>query len=376
MKKIFAFLSIVSFFFTNAQDYKINSISPELQKGAYAVIRNHTEHYIINSVNNMEVYEETAISILNSSGDEFSVIGIPYNPFSKVGDIKVIIYDKDGKEIRKYSKRDFTDISHNPSNALYVDDRVLFLKPVVNNYPYTIKYSFSTKTSNTAYLNMFRPMHSFDIALEKSEIIIENNSGIILNTKTVDTFLAKTTANVSGNISKYSYSNIPAVKVEPLSPNIDVLIPHIDFALQKFSLAGNIGDNTSWDVLGKWYYDQLISPKSEVTPEIRKEIESLKLSGTISEKVKTIFQYMQSKTHYILVTMGIGGWQPMEAEDVRKKGYGDCKALTNYMRTLLAAAEIPSYFCVINSNTSAKIYDPNFIELSGNHAVLMIPTEK
>ena len=376
MKKIFAFISVSLFFFANAQDFKISSISPDIQNNAFAVVRNHTENYTVNSVDDMEVFEETAISIMNSSGDEFSVIGIPYNPFSKVNDIKVYIYDKDGKEIKKYSKKDFTDVSHNPSNALYVDDRVLFLRPVVNNYPYTIKYSYATKTSNTAYLNMFRPMYSYNVAVENTEITIENKSGIVLNSKIVDTFLAKTTSNISGNISKYSYANIPAVKIEPLSPNIDVLVPHIDFALQKFSLAGNIGDNTNWNVLGKWYYDKLISPKSEVTPEIKKEIENLQLSGTTSEKVKKIYQYLQSKTHYILVTMGIGGWQPMEAEDVRKKGYGDCKALTNYMKTLLAAAGIPAYFCVINDNPSAKIYDPNFIELSGNHAILMIPTEK
>ncbi|MFC6269577.1 DUF3857 domain-containing protein [Frigoriflavimonas asaccharolytica] len=376
MKNLYLIFSLILGSLFHSQDIKISSISADLQKNAYAVVRNHSEIYTINSVNDMEISEETTISILSSSGDEFGAIGIPYNPYSKINDVKVFVFDKDGKEIKKYAKKDFTDVSHNPSNALYVDDRILFLRPLVHTYPYTIKYSYITKTSNTAYLNYFRPLQNFNLAVENSEIIIENKSGIILNTKISDTFLAKVKSSISGTTSKYFYENIAAIESEQLTPSIDFLVPNIDFALQKFSLAGNIGDNSNWNTLGKWYYEKLISPQSAITPEIKKEIEGLKLTGTTSEKVKKIYQYMQSKTHYILVTMGIGGWQPMEAEDVRKKGYGDCKALTNYMRTLLAAADIPSYFCVINDNPSAKSYDPNFIELSGNHAILMIPTEK
>lgn len=375
MKKIYTLYFSTICILIFAQQYKISSIPADLKKNAHAVIRNHSEDFTVNSVNDMQIVEQTTISILNSSGDAFAIIGIPYNPFTKVNDIKVVVYDEDGKEIKKYSKKDFVDVTNNPSNALYVDDRVLYLKPILSAYPYTISYSFSTKTSNTAYLNFFRPVNQFNLAVENSEITINNKSGITLNSKVADTFLAKAEKSESGSTVKYAYKNILALESEELAPSIDVLVPHIDFALQKFSLAGNEGDNTNWNVLGKWYYDHLIAPKSAVTPEIKKEVENLQLSGSTSEKVKKIYQYMQSKTRYILVSMGIGGWQPMEAEDVRKKGYGDCKALTNYMRTMLEAAGIKSYFCVINDNPTAKIYDPNFIELSGNHAVLMVPTE-
>src|SRR5690606_12687270 len=58
------------------------------------------------------------------------------------------------------------------------------------------------------------------------------------------------------------------------------------------------------------------------------------------------------------------------------KGYGDCKALTNYMRTLLTAAGIPSYYSVIYSDDSVISFDKDFPKLDGNHVVLMVPTEK
>ncbi|MGS0748226.1 DUF3857 domain-containing protein [Halpernia sp. GG3] len=136
---IFFFSLISSLIFS--QEKPISSISDSLLSHAYAVIRNHTENYTINSVKDMEIKEEMTISILSSSGEGFSVIGIPYNPTTRVSDIKGFIYNKDGKEISKFYKKDFSDTSNNSSNALYVDDRILFYKPVAMEYPYTIKYS-------------------------------------------------------------------------------------------------------------------------------------------------------------------------------------------------------------------------------------------
>lgn len=375
LRKIFLLFLPFSFSLVLGQDFTTASIPDNLRANAYAVIRSHTENYTINSIKDMEIETETVISILSSSGEGFSIIGIPYDPDTRVSSIKVLVYDKNGKEIEKFYKKDFTDISNNPSNALYVDDRVLYFKPVVTQYPYTLKYSYSTKTSNTAFLD-FNPIRAYNLAVEKSQMTITNKSGINLNTKIVDTFLAKVSKSEVAGMSQYTYENIPALQQEPLAPSIDVLVPHVDFAMQKFSLAGREGDNTSWSSLGKWMYNDLIAPVSTVTPEIQKEVNDLNLTGTKAEKIKKIYQYMQSKTHYILVAMGIGGWKPMFADDVRKKGYGDCKALTNYMRTLLEAAGIKAYYCVINDNESAKSFDPDFTEISGNHAILMIPAEK
>ncbi len=203
-----------------------------------------------------------------------------------------------------------------------------------------------------------------------------NQSGIKIRTKINDKPLAKVTHSEEGNLWKYSYQNIEAITEENLSPSLDYLIPQVEFSPEKFSLAGKQGDMTDWNSFGKWYYHQLMSPVSVVTPEILAEVAALNLKGTTSEKVKTLFQYMQNKTRYVFIAMGIGGWQPMPASEVSKKGYGDCKALTNYMRTLLTAAGIPSYYAIIYNGDSVINFDKDFPKFSGNHAILMVPTEK
>lgn len=360
----------------SAQSYDTALIPKELLKGAHAVIRESNEHYVLKSVNDMQITSVRAVTVLNSSGDSFSNVFIPYNPNTKVSGIKVELFDGEGKLMKTYSKKDFSDYTNNPSAALYVDDRVLVLRPLLTKYPYTVKTSFETNTSNTVYLSGFKPLNAFDIAVERAVMTIQNNSGIKIRKKVSEKPMAVLNQSEEGNLWKYSFENVQALTEEPFSPDLDYLVPQVEFSPEKFTLEGRQGDMTDWDSFGKWYYSQLLTPVSAVTPEIAAEVKALNLSGSTAEKVKTVYQYMQNKTRYVLIAMGIGGWQPMPAVEVSKKGYGDCKALTNYMRTLLYAAGIPSYFSVIYDGDSEQMFDKDFPRLSGNHAVLMVPTEE
>ena len=375
MKKNYCilFFSFTTLFF--AQDYKISSIPENLLSNANAVIRESSEDHIMKSVNEMEIKQSSAITILNTAGDSFATVYIPYDPTTKVSNIKVELYDEFGKLFKTFSKKDFSDYTNNPSSGLYVDNRVLVLRPISTKYPYTVKTSYETKTSDTTFLN-FRPLWTYRLAVEKSSFSMLNQSGIKIRTKINDKPLARVIHSEEGNLWKYSYQNIEAITEENLSPSLDYLIPQVEFSPEKFSLAGKQGDMTDWNSFGKWYYHQLMSPVSVVTPEILAEVAALNLKGTTSEKVKTLFQYMQNKTRYVFIAMGIGGWQPMPASEVSKKGYGDCKALTNYMRTLLTAAGIPSYYAIIYDGNSVINFDKDFPKFSGNHAILMVPTEK
>ncbi len=375
MKTLLKFYFTIFSVFYFGQDYSSFTIPENLLQNANAVIREKTEDCVLKSVNDMTIKKTYAITILNKAGEEFSVVAIPYNPTTKVNSIKVELYDAAGKPEKTYGKKDFSDYTNNRDAALYVDDRVLLFQPIATKYPYTIKVSYETNTSNTIYLSSFRPFYSYNISLQKSDFIVTNNSGIKIRTRTNDTPLAKATRNEEGNTWKYSYENIAAIAHEDLSPSIDYLMPEVEFSPEKFTLAGKQGDFSDWNNFGKWYYNQLINPVSTITPEISAEVAALNLSGTTSEKIRTLYQYMQNKTRYILIAMGIGGWQPMPASEVSKKGYGDCKALTNYMRTLLTAAGIKSYYAVIYDDPSVIRFDKDFPKFSGNHVILMIPTE-
>lgn len=358
-----------------SQNYAISEIPEELKKDANAVVRNYSSEYLIKSWNDMEIKQKQVVSILNKAAEKFSYVNIPYDKNRKISEVKIKILDANGKQLKTYSKSDLNDVSQSDDSDLYSDYRALASRIIQPTYPYTIEVSYSIRTNDTAFLPKLQPYFSNNISIENLNIEFRNESGINLRKKITESDFGKVELSESGNSLKASYKNIPAYKYEKYAPEPETLFPKIEFALDKACLKDKCGDFSSWQSLAKWY-NTLMEPVSVITPEIQNEVNSLNLKGSTSEKVKTIYQYMQKKTRYVYVGIGIGGWQPMVVDDVRKKAYGDCKALTNYMRVLLKAAGIPSYYATITMDNTPVHYDENFPKIGGNHVILYIPTEQ
>lgn len=376
MNKFFSLITTLFSVIFSAQDYSVSTIPEQLKKNAYAVVRVDNTNININAIDETVYNINKTVTILNKSGEEFSTVFIPYNKSISISDVKVSILDENGKVFKKYSKSDFTDVRHNDSFSFYDDSRVMYLHYMSTYYPYSIQYSYTIKDKNTVFLPDFTPIDGYNVSTQNTSLVINNKSGIKFRTNIHENEFTKLTSSVNGETYNFSYHDIPAIEDERMSPSLDQFLPRIEFSLDKFNLEGKQGSLSNWQEFGNWFYQNLIVPSSEITPELRAEVASLNLSGSTSEKVKKLYQYMQNKTRYVAIMEGIGGWKPMLAEDVRTKGYGDCKALTNYMRTLLNVAGIKSYYCRIKDNRSIQKFDENFPKMGGNHIILMIPTDK
>ena len=94
--------------------------------------------------------------------------------------------------------------------------------------------------------------------------------------------------------------------------------------------------------------------------------------GSDREKVQFVYDILASSTRYVSVQLGVGGMQPAPASEVHRTGYGDCKALTNYARAILAELGIESNYVVIN--TARENITKDFVNGSQfNHAILQVP---
>lgn len=372
---ILAALSTASIYF--AQNYPASSIPESLKKNANVVIRKDLTIVQINKIDDIKYQYNTVTTVLNKDGNEKAIAYIPYDKTRNISDIKVTIYDESGKKLKSYSKSDFSDFANNTQGVFYSDNRMMVFSYTPVQYPYTIDFSYQSQDKNTIFIPDFVPFYATNTSLENAETKVINNSGIDLRTKVYPSKYnyASVIETGNGNEKSYSFKNVPAIDDISMIPEPVKILPKVSFALTKFNLAGKQGTLNSWTDFGTWYYNNLIDPVAVSTPEIKAEVAALQLQGSIEEKVKKIYQYMQTKTRYIYVGLGIGGWLPMTPDEVHKKGYGDCKGLTNYMKTLLNEAGIPSHYCVINSGLSQVSFDPDFPKMGGNHAILMIPTE-
>ncbi len=106
----------------------------------------------------------------------------------------------------------------------------------------------------------------------------------------------------------------------------------------------------------------------------QKFIALTKDASSDKDKAKILYNYLQKNTRYISIQIGIGGLEPFPASEVDRLGYGDCKALANYMRSMLSAVNIPSYYCIVKAGRRKESFHKTFANAQdGNHVILCIP---
>ena len=298
------------------------------------------------------------ITILNKNAENQQFLNLYFDKDESINSAEILIYDAAGNQIKKISKNDFSESSVTDGFSLYTGSRMLSYTHVPVNYPYSIAYRYSIQTANTAFIPSVSPIEDYGISVERSmyELVYPGDIGIRIKESGLE-HIAFDKKNEQSHIS-YTFNNLNAIQAESLSPHFRDIAPTVRFAPDKFHLAGVNGQADNWKDFGKWIYDNLLAGLDRLSQETILKIQSLvrDVEDPV-ERARLVYKYMQDKTRYISVQIGIGGWKPMAASEVDRLGYGDCKALTNYTSSLLKAAGVPSYYTIIYANEKRDI-DP------------------
>lgn len=368
----FLFFSIISF----AQTTPVSpiGIADNLKEYANSVVRNQAITITISSQKSMSIRTQRTVTILNSFGLRNAGAIEYYDKSTSIKSVEATIYNSFGNEIKKYKKKDFIDQSVVDGFSVYSEQRKLFLNYIPIDYPFTIVYESVVETSNTAFIPSWSPIEANFESVEKSSVTIKYppNLGFkYLENNFDNKNIART---IGENFLTYVAVNVPAEKVEELSPSYRKIIPQVIFGLEKFSLEGVEGNATTWKEFGNWVYSSLLTGTDELSETTKNKIRDLTKNETDTlKKAKIVYQFVQDKTRYVSIQMGIGGWKPMKASDVDRLSYGDCKALSNYTRVLLQSIGIPSFYTIIYGDDEPRNIRKDFVSIQGNHAILAIP---
>jgi hypothetical protein len=361
-----------SFITAQKATYKIDEIPVGLTDNANAVIRYQKLEIDISSRRNVSIRTYRVISVLN----EYGVQNVDAVEFRHVKSIRADVYDANGKKIKSFSRKDFKEVPYSPGSVI-TDNIATLLEYTPTQYPYTIIYESETGDSNTAFLPSWMPINQPFVSVENATIVINAPSELGLQTTESNFGTFNIVKNTVPNGVSYTATNIPALKSEQNAPALHEYMPVVQSAIQKFHLEGVDGEAGSWSTISSWMYNNLLAGTEELSAETKDKMVALVgAEQDLVQKAKIIYQYVQNKTRYVSIQVGIGGWRPMKAKDVDRLGYGDCKALTNYMRALLDAVGVPSYYAVIYAGSQKKDLDPNFVSVQGNHVILALPNGK
>lgn len=378
MKNLFCalfFVIITVNSFAQKSDYSILKISDSLKENANAVLRLDQMDIVIASQRSMNIKVQRVVSVLNNKGlndiDAFQ----HYDKTTSIKSIEAVVYDAFGNEIKKIKRKDFKDQSAVSGSTLFSDNRVLYLDYTPISYPFTIVYTSEVETSNTAFIPQWYFLGGYYLSVEKCalNVTFPKELGFKKKEFRFSDFNITKTVDTDTKLS-YTAVNILAQKQEDLSPSQTDLFPKVMMGLEHFHLEGVDGTATTWEAFGKWYGEKILTGTTTLPEETKTKIKAL--VGNEKDpvkKAKIIYDYVQKKSRYVNIAVGIGGWKPMLATDVDRLGYGDCKALSNYTKALLQAVDVPSYNTILYGDRYKSDIQSDFVSMQGNHMILAVP---
>ncbi|MHA3787733.1 DUF3857 domain-containing protein [Flavobacterium hauense] len=354
-------------------DLAITSIPEALKENADAVVRLDKMDIEITSRKSMVIKKTRIVTVFNESGQKAIDAEEYFGKSENIRSIEVVVYDKIGTQIKKIKRKDFKEVSVSQGYSV-TDNKLLYLDYTPVQYPFTILYTSEVETSNTAFIPQWYFKESAYTSTQKSEISIISKPELGLKHKEYNFEGTAIVKDITASKISFRAENIPASKREDYSPSYRKTSPYVVFGLDKFNLEGVEGVADTWENFGSWYYNSLLTGTDELSPETIAKVRGMAGNETDPlKKAKILYEYMQSKTRYISIQLGIGGWKPMLAKDVDRLGYGDCKALSNYMRALLKAVDVESYCTIIYGDTDNRDIKGDFVSMQGNHMILAIP---
>ena len=355
--------------------YDASKIPDQLKQDAVAVVRNEEQVYDYKNPGSGTIKYKTAITILSKAGDGYAEFAEVYDRFSNLYGIKAALYDANGKKVKDYKSSDFKDESLISSYTIFQDDRIKTLTFSSTTYPYTIEYSYAQDFNGILTLPSWRSLKGYHISTEKSSYTFQKTSG--LNVRFLGSSDLKTDSTSVNGKTSYSWAatNVPAAIKEPLSTGLEQLATWVKIAPNQFEFDSSKGDLSSWNTIGAWI--SKLNENGDALPPTKKLLvqDLIKDAKTDKEKMQILYHHLQQNTRYVSVQLGIGGFKPILAEKVSQVNYGDCKALSNYMKALLKEAGIKSNLIVIGSGIPEL--NKSFSSMGqANHMILAVPSAK
>ena len=372
----FLFFLVVTPFYSQTEQYHIATIEEKLTENANSVVRLNEKSIAITSRKSMTITTKRVVTILNEKGLSAMDASEYFSAHTRIKSIDASIFNRDGVEIKKIKRRDFKENSVS-EGAVITDNKLLYLDYTPVTYPFTLVFESEVETSNTAFIPAWYPIENMYESIENSTLTIDFLPELGFKHKE---FNFENYPNISKeekeNSVHFSAKNIPATKNEEYSPSYQSLFPFAMFGLTTFHLEGVDGVASDWKNFGSWMYESLLKNTDAIPLETQTKVKNLVAGETNPlEKTKIIYKYVQDKTRYVSIQLGIGGWKPMLAKDVDRLGYGDCKALSNYTRSLLQIVGVPSYYTVIYGDSDIRNLQEDFVSMQGNHVILGVPIE-
>ncbi len=359
-----------------AQGFRTDLIPKELKEDANAVVRSHKISIEVRDEKRATIYVEKVITCLNrQAAQDHATLAVFYDDFDQIESIEGEIFDATGKSVRRLKAKEIRDISASGS-SFATDSRVKVATLNYDRFPYTVLFRYRQRIKGLFAFPAWVPQDEERLAVEFARLDVFTQPGQPIKYKSLN-INEKPEMGTENGMQRYRWEveDLPAIESEVNGPPWREYTPVVYLAPLNFEIDGYKGSNESWKDFGVFFFT-LNKGRQTLPKDLQQQVWAMteNLEST-SAKIDTLYRYMQDNTRYVSIQLGIGGWQTFDPEYVYENGYGDCKALSNYVQSMLSAAGIPAYPVLIRAGDDARDIMPDFSANQFNHVILCVPTE-
>lgn len=352
-----------------------SGIPEELLHNSDAVIRLSSTEFVYSSPHAAVEKHRTQTTILKSSAAYKGNFVCTVDPTRSLKSFSGTICDAQGRVIRKLKRSElqYTEFSW----SSLADDTGFYVMEVhVPTVPYTVNIEYEiTHKDGILTFPPFLPVTSSKTALEKGIYTLSLPQGMSFNYKCSHIGEPEKSSADGRDIYRWTIQRVGAIREESASPDLIDRIPYVYAAPADFQFEGTVGSMRDWTSFGSWQW-KLLQGRDILPDALKQEIHNRTDSlASPREKVRALYEYMGQTTRYVSIQLGIGGLQPMPAAEVFRTKFGDCKALSNYLRAMLAECGIASDYAIIHTN-QPRMHRDFASANQANHAILRVPLDR
>ena len=151
-------------------EYAVSKISSALLEKANAVLRLEEQRFEIRSTSVTVFINHYVITILNENGDHWAAFEEYYDKHRDIESVEGVLYDANGKQLKKIKKKDLEDLSGVSGGTLMDDNRIKRHNFYYKVYPYTVEYTIEITNKATLFFPMWSPQGGEKLSVEKSSM--------------------------------------------------------------------------------------------------------------------------------------------------------------------------------------------------------------
>lgn len=340
---------------------------------APAVVRLDVRRFVVESEREATEQVRRVVTILEPEGKEYARIVLPYDKFRRIDRLEGRIRDVRGNVVRELGRDDQRDFSAISSYSLYEERRLRVVELYQSTYPYTVEFEYTIERDGFISWPTWRAQER-DLPVERAAFEVDAPEHVPIRYVVENADWEPRMGTEEGrHWARWTATHLEQEEGEPYGPPWGEQVPTVYTAPAAFKIEDAAGRMDSWTAFGRWYY-RLAQGGTRLPAATVREVKHLVASADDTlTAVEALYRFMQDRTRYVSVQLGIGGWQPFPATYVDERGYGDCKALTNYMQALLEVAGIRSFPVLIRAGRDAPAVLSNFPSHQFNHVILAVP---